>query len=111
MQVLRIHDLAKRIKAYFTKASVCEVAHLDDCFHEGRLPNRRIGSADLCYAGSGRISKQYLVGSQQAVKLHQVLVVLIVKRERSGEIQIHRVVGISTCCRTLGFKPASQRRV
>ncbi len=84
----RVHDLAQRIHAYFADGNIREIAHLDHCSDEGRLPFESIASETFCCALGGAISVEDLVGSQQAVKVLQVFVVLVVKTQRTNYVQI-----------------------
>ncbi len=85
----RVHDLAQRILAYFANGNVREIAHLDDCSDEGRLPFQSIVSENFyCALGGGVISIEGLVGSQHAVEVFQVFVVLVVEIQRSNYVQI-----------------------
>ncbi len=103
-----VHDLAQRILAYFANGNVREIAHLDDCSDEGRLPFQSIVSEFFCCAlGGGVISIEGLVGSQQAVEVCQVFVVLVVEIQRTNYVQILAEVRICSWLRTLALELGS----
>lgn len=104
----RVYDLAQRIHAYFTNRNVREIAHLDYCSDEGRLPFGSIVSEIFCCALGGVISIEGLVGSQQAVEVCQVFVVLVVETQRTNYVQILAEVRICSWLRTLVLERGSQ---
>ncbi len=104
----RVHDLAQRIHAYFAHGNIREIAHLDHCSDEGRLPFESIASEIFCCALGAAISVEDLVGSQQAVKVLQVFVVLVVKTLRTNYVQILAEVWICSWLRTLVLELGSQ---